>query len=135
MAQFNKPPKGCGMTLPNQFQSVPKEPVYHYRRNSLYSLSYQILKQIDGEMIPVGDYAVLDSSEDQRVTEAKLINLVSLMNGNKTLSNAAKIAGKALYFQMIPNNGQDAQQKIIFRERTGNGVTTENAILSLSEEL
>ena len=107
--------------------------VYLYRKNALYGLSYEIVRKTGGEMVPVGNYAVLDSGEDQKITEIKLMNLVALMNGQKNLLDTAKVTGRKTLFQILPNAEGDSGQRILFREYDGTGISSENAILSLEE--
>ncbi|HNQ91370.1 MAG TPA: hypothetical protein PKI93_00390 [Alphaproteobacteria bacterium] len=106
--------------------------IYVYRPHPLLDRAFLICrKDRNGELSPVGDYAVLDDNEDLHLTEKKLINLVGQMNGEKELISLGNLTGSRLLFHCKPRPEGDPRQEIVFFTYTGQGVSKENAILTL----
>lgn len=109
--------------------------LYIYRQNPLLSRSFLILrKDRHGDAVPVGDYTVLDWNEDSSLSEKKVMNLVSLLNGNEGMNLSEAVDGRLL-FHCKPKPEGSIGQEIVFYNYKGNGVSHENAILSLQEEI
>jgi hypothetical protein len=119
----------------DDFSAVSDGAVFLYRPHGFVPHAFEILKKAAGDMIPVGEYMVLDTSEDPSMTEKKVMNLVSLMNGNTSLIDIGADSGKRLYFHIVPKSADDTRQQIVFRERGYEGVTRENALLLLDGDI
>jgi hypothetical protein len=118
------------------FNSVTAKKPYTYRRNPVYAQSYIILKQQDDEAVyePIGDYTVLDQDEDSGLSEKKLMNLIALMNDEEDLIDLKDEVETRLLFHRAPTNDPD-KTRIIFYALGRQGVSKENAILTLEEGL
>lgn len=124
------------MTL-NDFKDTVGTQTYSYRRNTDYAQSFVILKKMTGgESIHIGDYTVLDQAEDTALSEKKVINLVSALNGIKTLMNIGEGTKQRTLFKPIARENEDEKSKIIFYTLSENGgVSQENAILTIAEDI
>jgi hypothetical protein len=119
------------------FNEITAKRPYTYRRNPLHDHSFIILKQEDdaGEYQPVGDYTLLDTSEDRGLTEKKVMNLIALMNNDEDslIDLRSETNLRVLYFK-APSDEPD-KTRIIFYTLGEKGVSVENAVLSMNEEL
>mgnify|MGYP006284855667 CR=1 FL=1 len=108
--------------------------IYTYRPNPYQKGAFQIFKTSPAlqEDSPIGDYILLDHSEPYDLTERKVINLVSALNGKPDLIDLSEETGSRLYYHMLPD-ARDGYRRLLFRTYTGEGVSTENAILTYTE--
>lgn len=84
-----------------------------------------------GVLNPVGDYTVLDRDELPDLSEKKLINLIALLNGgDELLALGQRTQSRLLFHRKPKTDTQDAEQ-VIFYSYCGDGVSRENAILTL----
>lgn len=95
-----------------------------------------ILKQLSEEGVyqPIGDYTVLDAAEDHNMSEKKVMNLISLMNDEDHLIDIGSGTGKRMLYHRASTDSPD-KTRIIFYELGKQGVSKENAVLSLEEGL
>lgn len=102
----------------------------------MHQHSFMILKQLSEEGVyqPIGDYTVLDTSEEHSLSEKKVMNLVSLMNDEDQLIDIGSGTGKRMLYHRASTDNPD-KTRIIFYELGKQGVSTENAVLSLEEGL
>lgn len=117
------------------FSTVSEGPRYSYNRHPLHPRAFQILKRTGQarDTQPVGDYTVLDLSEDLGLAERKVINLVALLNGRENnLMDVGDGLDTRLLYQRIPSD--DGQERIMFRTLGYSGVSVENALLTLRDE-
>lgn len=115
-------------------QHQEHRPIYVYRQHPLLDRAFLIcIKNRSGEISPVGDYTLLDHSEAPELTEKKVMNLVSRLNGEKELVQLGELTKSRLLFHMKPKADDDPKQEIVFYTYTGKGVSKENAILTLEE--
>lgn len=109
--------------------------VFTYRPNPVLSGSFLICrKENDGSLHPVGDYTLLDRSEEPELTEKKVMNLVTLLNGREGLVPLGSDTKSRLYFHRKPKLEDDARTEVVFYAYTGKGVSRENAILTIEGE-
>ncbi len=123
------------MTFDN-FNEVTAKKQYTYRRNPMHSQSFVILKKLEQseQYEPVGDYTVLDSEEDEDLSERKVMNLIALMNDEDELIDLRAETGSRLLYFKAPTD-EPHKTRIIFYALGEKGVSIENAVLSLEEEL
>lgn len=123
------------MDFNEKFNDEGEKPRFIYRPNPLLEQSYQIFEyQTDKKSYePIGDYTVIDKGEDTDITEKKMINLVRIMNGKKNLIDFKSLTNTRILFNIIPISDGSEQQKIIFRTHDGQGVSQENAVLTLEK--
>lgn len=120
-----------------EFNDITAKRAYTYRRHPMHHHSFVILKQ-DGEAgpyEPIGDYTVLDKSEDLGLSEKKVMNLVALMNDDDDdlIDLRSESEARILYFR-APTD-EPNKTRIIFYALGPQGVSVENAVLSLEEGL
>jgi hypothetical protein len=109
------------------FQSI-----YTYRPNPLLGKSFLICKkEKNGDVVPVGDYTVLDSHEDNFLSERKVMNLVMRLNGETNLVDLSEQTRSRMLFHVKPKPEGEDKTQIVFYTQNGRGVSKENAILTM----
>ena len=63
------------------FNSINTTQLYTYRRNPMHERSFVLLKRQEQDFAPIGEYTVIDQDEDLKLSEKKVINLVTRLNG------------------------------------------------------
>ncbi len=118
-----------------EFNEESEKPWFIYKRNPLVDHSFQIFGFIEEKQDyePVGDYTLLDTSEDPDLTEKKMINIISLLNGKRDLMELANLTDKRLLYNIVPKTSDSDKTKIIFRTKDKEGVSIENAVLILEK--
>ncbi len=106
---------------------------FAYQRSPVNERAFLILKKQDEnkEPIPVGDYTVLDKEEDIFLTEKKVTNLVSLLNGRKRLMELGHITKTRILYNVLSEKDEENKTKILFYELQQAGVSKENALFRL----
>jgi hypothetical protein len=106
-----------------------------YKPNPLTRHAYQIFefKNDKNSYEPVGEYTVIDFSEEVEITEKKVINLIMLMNGKRDLLELGNLTQSRLLYTMVPSGSEAQEDKIIFRTFDGKGVSKENAVLTIEK--
>ncbi|MEM8833626.1 MAG: hypothetical protein AAGB32_03690 [Pseudomonadota bacterium] len=111
-------------------------PLYGYERSPVNERAYMIMRkdQAAENIAPVGEYTVLDSDEDPSLSEKKVMNLISLLNGRKQLMQLGHETNSRVLYRII-NDGEDGEEaKIIFYHLGQQGVSKENAMFRFKEE-
>jgi hypothetical protein len=96
-----------------------------------------ILKYGDGladDPVPVGDYTVLDSGEDPGLSEKKVMNLISLLNGRKNLMQLGHETGTRVLYHVVSMRDDDNKARILFYNLGREGVSVENALFRLEAD-
>lgn len=113
-------------------QTVENKGIFIYRASPVLDRSWMIyLKDQQGELTPVGDYTVLDRNEQQEISEKKIMNLVSLLNGSDQVIELGEQTQSRLLFHRKPKADASDPMQVIFYTFAGAGVSRENAILTL----
>lgn len=117
------------------FNSESEKPEFLYKRNSLTQHVFQIFqfKKDKGVYEPVGTYTLLDMAESLDLTEKKVMNLISIMNGKQRLIDFTKLTQERILFNIVPNSPENLNEKVIFRTYDGNSVSKENAVLEIEK--
>lgn len=103
-----------------------------YRQSPVLSRSWMIYRKDGrGDLTPVGDYTVLDREEREDVSEKKIINLVSLLNDSDDMILLGGQTNSRLLFHRKPKIDPQDPDQVIFYTYGGEGVSRENAILTL----
>lgn len=117
------------------FNELSEKPQFIYKRNPLVEHSFQIFswrfEKKDYE--PVGEYLLLETDEDPTLTEKKVMNIVTLLNGKDGLLDLGELTKTRVLFNVVPKKDVDDPTKLIFRNHDGEGTSTENAILTLEK--
>ncbi|MAQ70588.1 MAG: hypothetical protein CL565_00170 [Alphaproteobacteria bacterium] len=121
--------------LDKNFSSAKAATKFTYKHNPHHKRSYEIMA-LDAQAgyMPVGQYTVLDLSEEVNLSEKKVMNLISIMNGkSKLIDISGDVAGTRLYF----NEGKEerGRKKVVFYKQDGTGVSRENALLLINKEV
>ena len=117
------------------FNDQGEKPQFIYKRNPLIEHAFQIFmfKTDKQDYEPVGEYTLLDTSEDRDLTEKKVINIISILNGRKNLIDLGKLTNCKVLFTILPKTAEEDPTKIMYRNHDGNGVSEENALLVLEK--
>ncbi len=118
-----------------KFNEQSEKPEFICKANPLAPHTWQIFQFKDAkkDYEPVGDYVLIDIKEDVEITEKKIVNLVSIMNGKKPLVNFTNLTDKRVLFNIIPDTPDTNRQKVVFRTYDGAGVSKENAVLTIEK--
>lgn len=118
------------------FNAEAQTPRFSYRPSPVHPRGYMILKQGDerDEPQPVGDYTVLDAGEDPALSEKKVINLISLLNGRKALVQLGHESGTRVLYQLVSACDDDGKMRVLFYTLGKEGVSVENALFRLEKE-
>lgn len=117
------------------FNIESEKPRFISKPNPLAAGSHQIFEyQVEkSEYEPVGDYTLLDQGEDPDITAKKMMNLVALMNGRKPLVSFENLTEERVLFTINKENETSDTQTVVFRTFKGEGVSKENAVLTIKK--
>ena len=116
-------------------QNTDFRPSFTYRPNPMLSGSFLICKkELNGAVHPIGDYTLIDRNEDLSLTEKKVMNLVTLLNGGSDLMPLGGQTKSRLLFHKKPKPEGEPRSEVIFYTYTGEGISKENAILTFEGE-
>ncbi len=121
----------------NNFNSEATGPRYTYRPSPVHERSFMILKYADGpghEPLPVGDYTVLDTHEERGLSEKKVMNLVSLLNGRKALMQLGHETNARVLYNVVTDSDDDGKALVIFYHLGKEGVSVENALFRIERD-
>ena len=123
------------MELPFNQTNAPL--IYSYEKSPLYARSFQIFKHeiASNTQTPVATYTVLDTEENLDLSEKKVMNIITLLNGGKTLMALGEETQSRLLFHIPEKTDDNTMKKVIFYTQKGEGVSKENAILTYEEEV
>lgn len=109
-------------------------PRYIYARNEVHPRAFRILRYQGADARPVGDYMVLDSTEDLSLSEKKVMNIVSALNGRSKLLQLGEETKSRQLFQLI-NDGENGEPlKVMFYSYKGEGCSFENALFTIEKD-
>lgn len=117
------------------FNNINATQKYTYRKNPLHETSFMILKRQEAQNTfePVGEYTVLDRSEEFDITEKKVMNLVSRLNGqDKIIDLSDHIHIRTLHHKAVDGAESGDKSKIVFYTLGEEGVSKENAVLTFA---
>lgn len=119
------------MTL-SDFEKSSSKALFSYRHSPVYERSFLILKLGKDETYhPVGDYTVLCESESLDLSEMKVVNLISILNERDDLIPLGEKTGTRTLFHYKPRENPEDKTRIVFYELGQEGVSVENAVLTL----
>lgn len=104
-----------------------------HKPNPLLERAYQIFEyNIEkGDYEHAGDYVLLNKDEPRDVTEKKVINLMTLLNGKHDLIDLSNLTKTRLLYTIVPEAQAGNQTKIILKDYDGSGVSKENAVFTI----
>lgn len=123
------------MKFNDSFNNKGEKPQFMYKRNPLVENSFQIFmyREEKANYEPVGDYTVIDLDEDPTLSEKKIMNVISLLNGKEDLMELGNLTKTRVLFTIVPKKNPDDPTKIIFRNHDGKGTSEENAVLTIEK--
>lgn len=118
------------------FNAEGRAPLYAYARSPVNERAFLITKNQEDATtsIPVGDYTVLDKEEDISLTEKKVINLVSLLNGRRRLMDLGHETKSRILYQVVSERDEENKTKVLFYKLEEEGVSKENALFRLESD-
>ncbi len=119
----------------NNFNEESEKPEFIHKPSPVSERSFQIF-QFHGDKNdyePIGEYTVLDLDEKPELTETRLMNLLSIMNQRSRTFDLCELTQSRILFNIIPSKPDDINEKVIFRTYTGDGVSKENAMLTVKK--
>jgi len=119
------------------FNAEASSPRYTYSRSPVHPRGFMILKygeDMARDPTPVGDYTVLDQSEDLSLSEKKVINLVSLMNGRKNLMEMGHETGIRVLYHVVTEKDDEGKARVVFYNLGKEGVSVENALFRIEKD-
>lgn len=114
----------------DDFHDAALKPAYTYRRNPHFEKSFLIFRKRGGaDMVPYATYTTLDSHEDPVLSERKVMNLVSILNGRRKLLDLGSGTGTRTLHHAPAHQNSEEGRKVVFYTLRPEGVSQENAIL------
>ncbi len=104
-----------------------------HKPNPLVDRAYQIFEYDfkKGDYDHVGDYVLINKKEKIEVTEKKLFNLMTLLNGKDDLIDISNLTSSRVLFTLVPEAQAGGQTKIILKDYDGSGVSKDNAVFTI----
>lgn len=104
-----------------------------HKPNPLVDRAYQIFEYNAEKSAydAVGDYVLLNKDEPRDITEKKVSNLVTLLNGKKDLIDISNLTKARLLYTVVPEAQAGDQTKIILKDYNGSGVSKDNAVFTI----
>lgn len=121
----------------NDFNTEARTPRYGYTPSPVNPRAFMIMKHMDSGHAgarTVGDYTVLDSNEDLRISEKKVMNLVSLLNGRQNLIQVGTDSGSRILYHLVSECDDDGKSRVLFYKLGKEGVSVENALFRMEAE-
>lgn len=117
------------------FNRPAEQRAYRYERNPVSERGFLILKRNSQDRYdPVGDYIVIDDKEDIHLSEKKVMNLIALLNKDDGyVMDLGDLTGTESRFHIKPEKTERGQTQMVFYELGTEGVSKENAVLSIDE--
>ncbi len=106
-----------------------------HKTNPIVDRAYQIFEYdfTKGDYEHAGDYALLKKDEPREITDKKLINLMTLLNGGDNLIDLSNLTKTRVLFTLVPEAQSGEQTKIILKDYDGSGVSTDNAVFTIKK--
>ena len=118
----------------NDFNAEAKTARYGYMPSPVHPRAFQILKYGQSSPQPVGDYTVLDTKEDLGLSEKKVMNLVSLLNGRKHLMQLGHETGTRVLYHIVSECDDDGKARVVFYKLSREGTSVENALFRIEKD-
>ena len=118
---------------PGDFNAESRISKYSYVPSPVNERAFLILKKDENiEMErPVGEYTVLDKEEDAKLSEKKVMNLISLLNGRKRLMDLGHETQSRTLYQILTKSDDENKAKVLFYKLERQGVSKENALFRI----
>ncbi len=112
---------------------IRERPRFIHKPNPLVERAYQIFEfsHSGNDYVHAGDYVLLNKAEDRDITEKKVINLITLLNGKDDLIDLSNLTKTRVLYTVVPEAEASNQTKIIFKDYDGAGVSKDNAVFTI----
>ena len=117
----------------NEITDMGDRPRFIHKPNPLVERAYQIFEfdHNQNDYAPVGEYILLNKDEPIDITDKKVMNLVTLLNGGKDLISLENLTNKRVLYTLVPEGENSDQTKIIFKDYDGTKVSEDNAVFTI----
>jgi len=125
---------GSGLTMKMEdFNAESKVARYKYERSPVNERAFMIMRSDESgaNASPVGDYTVLDEKEDIQLSEKKMMNLISLLNGRKRLMDLGHETKTRVLYNVISERDAENKTQVLFYHLGKTGISVENALFRL----
>jgi len=104
-----------------------------HKPNPLIERDYQIFEYIveKSDYEHVGDYVLLNKDEPREITDKKIMNIITMINGKDDLIDLSNLTTTRLLYTIVPEAQAGDQTKIILKDYDGSGVSKDNAIFTI----
>ncbi len=104
-----------------------------HKPNPLIERDYQIFEYIveKSDYEHVGDYVLLNKDEPREITDKKIMNIMTLINGKDDLIDLSNLTTTRLLYTIVPEAQAGDQTKIILKDYDGSSVSKDNAIFTI----
>ncbi len=104
-----------------------------HKPNPLVERAYQVFEynMETSSYDHVGDYVLINKEEKREVTEKKVINLMTILNGKDDLIDISNLTNTRLLYTIVPEAQAGDQTKMIFKDYDGSGVSKDNAVFTI----
>ncbi len=104
-----------------------------HKPNPLIERDYQIFEYNveKGDYEHVGDYVLLNKDEPREITDKKVMNIITMINGKDDLIDLSNLTTTRLLYTIVPEAQAGNQTKIILKDYDGSGVSKDNAIFTI----
>ena len=119
----------------DDFNAESKESRYAYVPSPVQERAFMIVRAHGQKQpTPVGDYTVLDPAEDPKLSEKKVMNLVSLLNGRKRLMDLGHETKTRVLYKIVSERDEENKAKVLFYNLGESGVSVENALFRIEAD-
>ena len=80
-----------------------------------------------------GDYVLINKDEPRELTDTKIKNLLTILNGKDDLIDVSNLTKARVLFTLVPEAQAGDQTKMIFKDHDGSGVSKDNAVLTIKK--
>lgn len=120
------------------FNDRGEKPRFMFQPNPLVQHAFLIFEYKDDKNAyePVGEYILLDTAEALDITHKKLENMMKILNEKQNLINFENLTNERVLFNVVKDEAgiePSPRHKVVFRTFTGNGISKENAVLTIEK--
>jgi len=101
--------------------------------NPMVERAFQVFEYnfTDGKYEHSGDYTLINKDEPRELTDKKVQNLMTLLNGKDEMIDVSNLTKARVLFTLIPEAQAGDQTKMVFKDHDGSGVSKDNAVFTI----
>ena len=117
----------------NEQTAEPERPRFLSKPTPMVERAYQIFEfnEKENDYLHVGDYVLINKEEEREITEKKIENLITLLNGSKDLIDLSNLTKTRVLYTIVPEAQAGGQTKVILKDYDGAGVSKDNAVFTI----